>query len=148
MFPLDVSRVGQVNVVLNVKENSKMQHLRFGHSHFKSLRSLKSNGIVIGLPNMSKLHHCETCDGEAGEKAIPTKKPGNAHTRLQLILTGICGLMQTSSLGGSRYYLLFVDDHNRMCRIYCLKQKSEACDTFQKFKQMVEKQYGSKIKML
>lgn len=24
MFPLDVSRVGQVNVVLNVKENSKM----------------------------------------------------------------------------------------------------------------------------
>lgn len=60
----------------------------------------------------------------------------------------LCGPMLVESLGGSRYFLLFLDDYSRMCWVYFLKAKSEAFDCFKKFKSLVEKLSGYPIKTL
>lgn len=58
MFSLDVARVGKVNVAMNVRENSRLWHLRLGHLNFNALRSMMDHGMVQGLPNIIKLQHC------------------------------------------------------------------------------------------
>lgn len=60
----------------------------------------------------------------------------------------LCGPMQTASLGGSRYFLLFIDDYSRMSWIYFLKNKSETFEHFQKFKAFAENQTGKRLKVL
>jgi transposase InsO family protein len=41
--------------------------------------------------------------------------------------------------------ITFIDDYSRKCLVYFLKKKSEAFETFKKFKVMVEKMMGKKI---
>ena len=49
-----------------------------------------------------------------------------------MVHTNLCGPMQTESIGGSFYFLMFIDDFSRKIWIYFLKHKSE---TFAKFKE-------------
>lgn len=67
---------------------------------------------------------------------------------LELIHSDLCGPMNTKSLSGSSYFLLFSDDFSRVSLVYLLKFKLEMFKNFRKFKAMVEKQSGTSIKVL
>lgn len=67
---------------------------------------------------------------------------------LELMHTDICGPMQTRSLGGAYYFLLFVDDCTRFSWVYFLSKKSPAFQYFKEFKVMIENQTAKKIKIL
>jgi hypothetical protein len=69
-------------------------------------------------------------------------------TPLELVHTDLCGPMQIKSLGGSYYFLTFIDDYNRKTWVYFLAKKYETFDKFREFKAMVEKQSGHQIKVL
>jgi transposase InsO family protein len=56
--------------------------------------------------------------------------------------------MQTSSIGGSTYFLTFIDDFSRNTWIYFLKHKYDVLGCFRQFKSLVEKQSGYYIKCL
>ena len=56
--------------------------------------------------------------------------------------------MQTQSIGGSFYFLTFIDDFSRKTWIYFLRHKSETFSKFKDFKAFTEKQSGKSIKML
>jgi transposase InsO family protein len=56
--------------------------------------------------------------------------------------------MQNESLNGSKYFLLFVDDYSRFCRVYFLKSKSDVFAKFVKFKATVELEKGNKLKIM
>ena len=58
------------------------------------------------------------------------------------------GPMKTPFLNGSKYFILFLDDFNRMCQVYFLKQKLEVVDVFKRFKKFIKDQIGLKIKVL
>ena len=64
---------------------------------------------------------------------------------LELIHADVCQ-MESSTVGNSLYFLVFVDDHSRMLFVYFLKHKNEVADCFVKFKNMVENQTNKKIK--
>ena len=64
---------------------------------------------------------------------------------LQLVHADICGPMATTSILGSRYFLLFVDDFSRKMWVYFLKKKFDAFPIFQKFKPFVKKEFGKSI---
>lgn len=48
-------------------------------------------------------------------------------------------------MGGSKYFMLFIDDYSRMTWIYFLQQKLEAFENFKRFRVMIEKQAQSQI---
>jgi transposase InsO family protein len=50
----------------------------------------------------------------------------------------VWGPAQVSSLGGSRYYVTFIDDATRKTWVYFIRQKSDVFDTFKKWKSLVE----------
>ena len=43
---------------------------------------------------------------------------------LELVHTDVWGPAQVQSLGGSRYYVTFIDDATRKTWVYCSRQKS------------------------
>jgi hypothetical protein len=67
---------------------------------------------------------------------------------LELVHTDLCGPMQTDSIGGSFYFLTFIDDFSRKIWIYFLRHKSETFEKFKEFKAEAEKQSGKYIKAL
>ena len=68
--------------------------------------------------------------------------------KLQLIHTNVAGPHKTSSLNGSKYYIVFINDYTRMCWINFLSFKSEVAGVFFKFKNWIENQSGFRIHVL
>ena len=60
----------------------------------------------------------------------------------------IWGSTQVSYLGGSYYYVTFIDDATRKTWVYCIRQKSGVFDTFKKWKDLVENEIGKRLKCL
>ena len=47
-------------------------------------------------------------------------------------------MTQVSSLGGSNYYVTFIDDAKRKVWVYCIRNKYDVFDTFVKWKSLLE----------
>ncbi len=60
----------------------------------------------------------------------------------------VCGPMKTTSHGGARYFVTFINDFLRKTHVYLLKAKGEVFDKFKEYKALVENQTGMKIKTL
>ena len=56
--------------------------------------------------------------------------------------------MQVASKGGSKYFVVFIDDYLRWCEVAFISKKSEVLNVFKKFKAEVENSTGKKIKCL
>jgi len=118
----------------------------YGHLNIKGLQLLSDKCMVFRLPKNGSLDLCEECVcAKQIRKSFLVGKVQRASKCLELIHADLCGSMQTKSLGGSRYFLLFTNDYSRMSWVYFMKNKSETCRKFQKFKAMVENQSGREL---
>lgn len=123
-------------------------HRRFGHINFQSLKKMR-NGIVSGMEfNEKEIDgiSCEVCS--MGKQTRLPFKPSETKTTelLEIIHSDLVGKMETTSIGGAKYLLTFIDDYSRKVFVYFLKQKSDVLNTFVDFKVFVENQTGRKIK--
>jgi transposase InsO family protein len=111
---------------------------------------LHTKDMVKGLPLVDKPERiCEGCIfGKQHRESFPVGKSYRAKAPLEIIHSEICGPMQTPSIGGSIYFLTFIDDFSINTWIYFLKHKSNALGCFQQFKSLVEKHSGYYIKCL
>lgn len=150
MFPLVFSKLESHAMVTMSKNASQLWHLRYGHLHTAGLRLLNEKEMVSGLPRIEVVGTvCEGCMyGKQSKRSFPVGQSWRATEPLELVHADLCGPMRTESLGGNKYFLLFVDDYSRMSWVYFLKFKSEAFEQFVKFKSLVEKQKGSNLKIL
>lgn len=144
---------------LNVKQldclftpvSGRVWHRRFAHLNSTDLDKMR-DGAVTGMSYTDKSRVNQTncvvcCEGK--QSRLPFSHIGNrSEELLQTMHADICGPMETNSIGGSRYFLLFVDDKSRMVFVYFLKTKDQALDKFMAFKNMSEKQTGKQIKIL
>ncbi|KAL3681665.1 hypothetical protein R1sor_024621 [Riccia sorocarpa] len=99
------------------------------------------------LPQSDKI--CPECvAGKLTRKSFPKKASTRATEILELIHSDIWGPFPTQSIGGKRYFISFIDDHSRKCWIFTLRRKSEALETFVRFKAHIELLTGKYIKTL
>ena len=112
------------------------------------MKILQSKGKLPELKNVD-LDICESCILEK-QKKLSFLKVGKTlrPRRLGLIHTDLWGPSPMASLGGSRYYVTFIDDFSRKVWVYFLKNKSDVFETFKKWKAMVETESGLKLKCL
>ncbi|KAL2236674.1 UNVERIFIED_CONTAM: Retrovirus-related Pol polyprotein from transposon TNT 1-94 [Sesamum indicum] len=68
--------------------------------------------------------------------------------KLEFVHTDLWGPAPVSSLGGSTYYMTFIDDSTRKVWVYFLKRKSDAFDTFRRWRALVENETGLQVKCL
>ena len=124
-------------------------HQRLGHIGEKGLQSLQGKGVVEGMSNCnSYFDFCEHCIYGKQNHVIFPSKDTRANGILELVYSNVFGLVSAPSLGGSRYYVSFINYFYRMMWIYFLKKKSEVFEMFLEFKSLVENQTDKKIKVL
>ena len=106
--------------------------------------------MVEGLPVIKNYHiECVACAlGKQHQNEFPNHEEKRQNELLELIHTDVCGPMQTRSLSGARYFLIFVDDRSRFTWAYFIRRKSDVFEYFKEFRIKVEKQIGKYIKIL
>ncbi|KAL3506654.1 hypothetical protein ACH5RR_032036 [Cinchona calisaya] len=103
--------------------------------------------LVAKLEFVDKV--CEGCIfGKLHRRSFVVGKSWRASSCLELTHTYLYGPMHTESLGGSKCFLLFIDDYSCMNWVHFVKFKSETFENFKKFKALVETQSGNKVKVL
>lgn len=75
---------------------------------------------------------------------------GGSRTKdvLEIVHMDICGPMRSVSHSGTGYLIVFVNDKSRWCTVEFLKEKSEALNSFKKFKAQVERETDNQIQFL
>jgi transposase InsO family protein len=151
------SREGNLYRLLEQNEESfihdkvnpnELWHTRYAHINYQALPFLRR--MVEGILELKSTHE-GICKGCALGKNIKKPFPRNKNISkeiLDLIHLDVCGPMPSRSLGGSLYYVIFIDDYSRKTWLYLLKTKHEVFSKFQEFKEEIENLTNKKIKTL
>jgi transposase InsO family protein len=116
----------------------------------RRLQDLQTRQVILGLPKFSgrKAQICEACQlGKQHRLPFPNER-SRTRNKLDLIHSDVWGPAQNVSLGGSRYFLSFIDDCTQHTWVYLIARKSEVFDCFRDLKGFVENKSGRKIKCL
>jgi hypothetical protein len=115
-------------------------HRRMAHLHHGALRVLRE--MVTGVPDFSSKKHelCKGCTLGKYTKTVFLRSDSGAAEILDFIHSDVCGPMSLTSLTGSLYYVVFIDDFSQKSWIFFCR--------FQEFKALVENQTGKKIRVL
>ncbi|CAL9002440.1 unnamed protein product [Prunus brigantina] len=149
-FPLTMMPARDMALRTSVSHCLQTWHKRLGHLNERSIKLLESQVMVHGLAHLEQISVvCDGCmQGKHHKDSFPLESSWRATSPLELVHTDICGPMQSESLSGNKYFLLFTDDCTRMSWVYFIRNKSSALECFMKFKAITELQSGFKIKSL
>ena len=145
------TRPEYVGMVCENKNTLMDWHYKYGHLNESDLWKLINKNMVNGLPDIrrSKMNACEIClKGKQAAIPIPKRSEPRKLEILELIHSDVCGPIKQASVGGARYFATFIDDTSRLVHVYILKTKDEVKSAFLKFKALVERQTGKRIKAL
>ncbi|KAG2964949.1 hypothetical protein PC120_g27310 [Phytophthora cactorum] len=108
-------------------------HARMGHAPVEVLRKMVDNKKIKDA------------------KAPSNNRDKRRYDTFELLHFDICGSMEETSLGGSKYLLLIVDEASGCMKGFCLRAKSESEDcikTIKTYIMKVQKQFGKKVKFV
>ena len=99
--------------VVDVSTDTSLWHRRLGHMSEKGMKMLLSKGKLPKLKYVD-FDICESCI-LGKQKNVSFLKTGRTPKakKLELIHTDLWGSSPVASLGGSRYYIIFIDDLSR-----------------------------------
>lgn len=145
-----------VDAVINRQQLCVHQwHRILGHRDINIVKRIPSSNLVTDMElagcrsGNSHAVDCILCiQGKVTRMPFPKDSKNRSIAVLDLIHSDICGPMQTRTPSGNRYLLTFIDDFSRYTTIYLIKEKSETFQKFKEFHQLVQNQFGKKIKSL
>ena len=121
-------------------------HARLGHVSSGYIKKRQTLSLINNI-DYSGLSKCQIC---ATSKL--TRKTCGSITKetklLELIHSDLGDLKQTMTRGGKKFYVTFIDDYSRFTKVYLLRNKNEAFNTFLSYKAEVENQLDRKIKRI
>ena len=149
-YKLDVTSKEHYALTSPIMPTESLWNQRYGHINHQDLLLLLKHNMVEGLPMLKNVNiPCEGCAlGKMHRNEFPSNPDKKKRDVLDLVHTDVCGPMQTRSLGGAFYFLLFIDDCTRYTWVYFLRRKSDVFEYFKEFRNMVEKQTEKSIKIL
>ena len=130
MFPVDNLRLPLVApvsvaaaVVVSLIPSLALWHARLGHTSSSSVQQLASRGLLGSVS--TKNFDCVSC--QLGKQPVlPFNSSESISTDIfNLIHSDVWGPSPVSSIGGSRYFVVFVDDYSRYSWIFHMKHHSE-----------------------
>lgn len=131
-------------------DDAYLWHLRMGHLNMSDVKKLPScaEGVTLTQNKSDVTSSCIHCF-EGKQARLPFKNVGSRASKpLELIHSDLCGPMETTSYGGMKYFITFIDDFSRMVHVYFMKDKLNVTDIFNDFKMKVENKHDSKVKIL
>ena len=147
--PIESSFFGETE---SNEKSLSLWHCRYGHLGYDNLKLLHEKSMVDGLNLNSKDQvdrNCQGCAmGKQHRQPFPKKSQSRSSQPLELIHSDVCGPMSVNSVGGSRYFVTFIDDYSRFTTVYFMKHKSEVLEKFKEFVELVENLFEKRVKSL
>ena len=95
------------------------------------------------------LEFCEDCVfGKQKRVRFLKLRNEKKSKNIELVHSDVWGPATATSLGGSLYYVTFIDDATRKTWVYPMKNKSNIFSIFQRWNTLVENEAGTKLKCL
>ena len=133
-------------VVTDTSADSKLWHLSLGHISEKGIKVFISKEKLLELKSVES-DLCEGCIiGKQKNVSIVKIDKAPKLGKLELVHMDLWGPAPVASIGGSRYYITFIDDSSKKVWVNFLKSKFDVFKTFKKWKTMVETKTGLRIK--
>ena len=152
MFPVDSLRlplvapifVATATIVSSIPSLA-LWHVRLGHASSSRVKQLASRGLLGSVSTEN--FDCVSC--QLGKQtALPFNTSESISTDIfGLIHSDVWGPSSFSSIGGSRYFVVFVDDYSRYSWIFNMKNRSKLLQVYSNFVKMVETQFSKRIKI-
>ena len=144
MFILDLHEMKSAMFAKSTKVDSDIElwYKGIGHINLNRLKAMQSKGVVIRLPTFKEKKIegvCKVWQFSKQHRQPFPKERNVSKGLLDVVHSGVWGLAQTTTFGGCRYYVLFIDDLSRHTWIYPMRQKEREFGHFQKFKSEIEK---------
>ena len=143
MFPVDnlrLSLIAHVFVAVATAISSvpslALWHARLGHTSSSRVQQLASRGLLGSVS--IKIFDCVSC--QLGKQLVlPFNTSESISTDIfDLIHSDVWGPSSVSSIDGSRYFVVFVDDYSPYSWIFNMKHYSELLQVYSNFAKMVK----------
>ena len=120
-------------------------HARLNHVSSSQVQQLASRGLLGSVS--AENFDCVSC--QLGKQpTLPFNSSETISTDIfDLIHSDVWGPSPISSIGGSQYFVVFVDDYSRYSWIFHIKHRSELLQVYSNFAKMVETQFSKYIKI-
>jgi hypothetical protein len=120
-------------------------HQKLGHRNLNDIRYMRKQGLRIRNCTCSDV--CEPCiKGKMARKKFPRSRR-KLKQPLDLVVSDVCGYMQTESIGKKLYFITFIDVYSRYCEVRFLRQKNEAVQESINFIERMKTQFDRKPKI-
>ena len=120
-------------------------HARLGHPSLSRFQLLASQGH-LGSVQFQKFD-CTSYHFGKQTKLPFNKSDSFSSAPFDLIHFDIWGPAPVPTEGGSKYFVIFVDDFSRYTWIYLLHHRSELVSIYQTFHKMIETQFNRAVKV-
>lgn len=102
-------------LLAKLDEDSWNWHARLGHISFKTIKSMSTHDMVLGLPNIEREKQmCDSClVGKQTRQVFPKATNYRASRALELLHADLCGPISPATLSHNRYIFVIIDDHTR-----------------------------------
>ena len=120
-------------------------HAHLGHPSLSHLQLLVSQGYLGSVQFQN--FDCTSYHFGKQTKLPFNNKDSFSSTPFDLLNSDIWGPAPVPIEGGSRYFVIFVDDFSRYTWIYLLHHRSELVSIYQTFHKMIETQFNLTIKV-
>ena len=128
----------------------KVWHERMGHLDWVAINKVRNQDsplIGIKLDNSEPSTFCEGCiTGIWERRTFKSSGRPRATRPLEIIHSGLDGPMESSSIDGNRYFILFVDDYTSHVWVTFMKSKEQTLEAFKTFSTMIRERTGRNIK--
>ena len=117
------------------KVDLDLWHCRLGHNNTNDVQKLSKSVPGLKLQNSSfSDSFCDICAANKLNRKPPSSKLAlRKSSNLELVYSDVRGQMETTSLGGHRYVVSFIDSYSRFAQAYFMKHKSEVLENFLQF---------------
>ena len=152
MFPVDnlhLPLVAPVSVAtvatVSLNPSFALWHARLGHASSSQVQQLVSRGL-LGLVSTENFDYVLYKLGK--QPALPFNTSESIYTDIfDLIHSDVWGPSSVSSIGGSRYFVVFIDDYSHYSWIFNMKYRSKLLQVYSNFAKMVETLFSKCIKI-
>jgi hypothetical protein len=120
-------------------------HSRLGHASSSQEQQLVSRGLLG--PVSKENFDCVPCQLEK-QLAFPFHNSESMFTGIfYLIHSDVWRLSPINSIGGSRYFVVFVDDYSRYSWVFLMRSRDELLNIYCNFANIVKTQFSKTIKV-
>ena len=139
--------VGGVATAESDSDSTVLWNMQLGHMGECGMMELHKRNLLKGIKTC-KLDFCKYYVFGKKNKVQFKTTTHKTEEVLDYVHTDVWGPVRVASLGGSMYFLSFIDDYSRKVWVYFMRHKLETFAKFKLWKAKVENQTGRKIKCL